>query len=455
MRSASIAVALGVLLAAAPAIAQSDAQSATAKANGAAVTSGDATKPEHLLGDWGGLRTRLTARGVDLKFGYLTEIADVASGGRRHAIDYAHQVKLQADLDLDLLTGWRGWSMHGTLLERAGRNASADYLGDDLDDVQEIYGSTKHAAAHLGQLYAQHIGGGRIALDEKAGRLPVGADFAGSPLYCQFVSLGLCPQPRGLSLDGSFSIDPSSTWGGRVKAATKTLYVMAGLYQVRPRYGGPSGFDIGFSHDTGVIVPVELGFTPRSGAGGLQGHYKLGAAIDTSDRANLAPAGPGHGHHAAYWAEFDQMLWRTGADGTAGLILLGGWTHADPATSVFRDYGFVGLTARGVIAGRPADSIDLLATLGQVSGRLTAAQRAALATGDVLPTGFAPAPGSFAKPAVAPGVQTRETIIEANYAAHLADGLVLTPDVQYVVHPGGTRVVRAALVLAGRLEVNF
>ncbi|UAK25255.1 carbohydrate porin [Sphingomonas nostoxanthinifaciens] len=452
------AIAAATILVARPAFAQSQAQptsDATAKAGETAAASGDASPAEHLFGDWGGVRTRLVDAGIDLMASYLSETAGVASGGLRRGVAYADQEKLQADIDLETLVNLKGWSVHGTLLSRHGYSASSSFLGDDLDAVQEIYGATGNANIHLGQLYLQHMSGGPIGVDVKFGRLPVGADFNTSPLYCGFLSLGMCPQPRGQSIDGSFSVDPSSTWGGRLKLGEGHLSIAAGAYQVRPRYGGPSGFDWGLSNTTGYVVPVEAVWSPSFGPGKLQGHYKLGLTYDSSDRPDLTPGGTLHSHSVSYYASFDQMLIRIGKGGADGVMLLGGWTHADPDTAIFRDYGFIGLVARGIVPSRPADALQLLATHGWISHSLTDAQRVALVEGMTLPTGFAPAPGSFAGPATAPGVQTATTVYEANYAMHVARGLILTPDFQYVVHPGAATSVPNATIFAGRAEIDF
>ncbi|WP_454887422.1 carbohydrate porin [Sphingomonas oryzagri] len=453
-----LAMGVWAAIAAGRALAQGQAQptsDTTADAGKAAIQSGDALPTEHLFGDWGGLRTRLADNGIDLKASYLSETAGVVSGGQRHGTAYADQEKLQADIDLQTLAGWTGWSVHGTMLSRHGISASARYLGDDLNAVQEIYGATDDARIHLGQLYLQHMTGGPLTVDIKAGRLPVGADFNTSPLFCGFLSLGLCPQPRGQSIDGDFSVDPSSTWGGRIKVAKKDVYLMVGAYQVRPRYGGPYGFGWGFSHTTGATVPLEAGWTPRLGRDQLQGHYKIGLTYDTTDRPDLRAANRIHDHSLSFYASFDQMLVRTGRNGTDGVVLLGGWTHANPHTAIFRDYAYAGVVARGIIPSRPADTIEALVTHGWISRALTDAQRAALASGETLPTGFPPAPGSFAGPATAPGVQTGTTVYEVNYGVHVARGMILTPDLQYVVHPGATRAVRNALVVAGRAEIDF
>ncbi len=321
--------------------------------------------------------------------------------------------------------------------------------------MQEIYGATDDARIHLGQFYLRHMSAGPIPVDVKFGRLPVGADFNTSPLFCGFLSLGLCPQPRDQSIDGDFSVDPSSTWGGRLKLEPKDFYLMVGAYQVRPHYGGPYGFDWGFSHTTGVVLPFEAGWTPRFGPNGLQGHYKMGFTYDSADRPDLTPGRRTHDHRVSLYASVDQMLMRTGTTGTDGVILIGGWTHADPHSAIFRDYGYIGVAGRGLIPSRPADTIEALASHGWISHALTEAQRVALAAGETLPTGFSPAPGSFAGPATAPGIQTSATVYEINCGMHAARGVTLTPDLQYVVHPGATRAVPRALVVAGRAEVDF
>lgn len=436
-----------------PALAQSDAQSATARANQQQVENGDAVQPEHVAGDWGGLRTQLTDRGIDLAPGYLAEAADVASGGLRHGLDYAHQIKLQADVDGGKLMGLEGFSLHMVLVERAGRSAGADYLGDDLFQVQEIYGGTGTAAPRLVYLYGEQLLASG-ALDIKAGRMDVGQDFAASPLYCQFLSLGLCPQPRSLSLDTGFSIYPNATWAARARGQAGAFYVQAGAYQARPRYGGPSGFDWGFSNTTGVELPAEIGWEPRFGPNRLQGHYKVGVALNTSDTRDVLTAA-NHGHRVGWYLLADQMVARTGKSGTDGVILIGGWAHADPDSAVLGDFAFGGVVARGIVPGRSGDTVEALVSHGSVSGRVTAAQRIAAAKGQLLPAGFPDAPGSFAAAAVPPDVQTGEWVVEANYGFKVRQGVTLVPDVQFIGRPAAAKTISDALVLAGRLEVNF
>ena len=47
-----------------------------------------------------------------------------------------------------------------------------------------------------------------------------------------------------------------------------------------------------------------------------------------------------------------------------------------------------------------------------------------------------------------------ETTVELTYLAQLGSWLIMQPDVQYVIHPGGTRGTRNPLVLGLRITVS-
>src|SRR5258708_4649269 len=44
---------------------------------------------DHLLGDWGGARTWLADRGINLGLNYITETAGIVSGGQKRGVDYS------------------------------------------------------------------------------------------------------------------------------------------------------------------------------------------------------------------------------------------------------------------------------------------------------------------------------------------------------------------------------
>ena len=425
------------------------------------VETGDKLPEYHLFGDWDGLQPLLLDRGLDVTLDYLSETAGVVSGGRRTGADYAQQVALQADLDWGKLAAIEGLSTHIAIVQRAGRSASADYLDEQSTHVQQIYGSGGDVLAHLSYLYAEQSRWGG-AVDLEAGRLDVGQDFDTSPLYCEFMTLSICPSPRSLSLESGFTIFPAATWGGRIRVRPVSIaYLQAGLYQVRSQYGGRSGWDWSTGDTSGGYFPVEAGLVPQFGPDRLVGHYKFGFTWNTSRLPDLAVAqsgapitqagqtGRGDQGQASYYVALDQMILRTGKTGTDGVILLAGYTHEDRHTSVLDQQAYGGIFASGVIPGRPDDNIGFEATWLETSPNLSATQEREAAMGQTLSTGL----NSLTLPPA--GVQSHETVYEARYDFVPRSGLHFMPDLQYVVRPNATARTANATVLGLQVTVDF
>jgi porin len=139
----------------------------------------------------------------------------------------------------------KGFSTHVILVNRAGRNLGTDSVGDNLFQPQSVYGGAGDVLIHLVEAYGEEkLADGRV--DIAAGRLPVGEDFATSPLYCDFQNTAVCGYPHSLPAKVGFTAFPNSTWGARLRIAPVAhLYVQACVYQVRPQFGGRAGFDWG------------------------------------------------------------------------------------------------------------------------------------------------------------------------------------------------------------------
>lgn len=436
---------LVLLLSAAPALAQDPSGQRPKPKN-------DAPKTEHLFGDWNGARTRWHDEGLDVTLTYTGEVGAVVSGGERHGVDYAQQFELLLDADWGKLLGLKGFSTHAILINRAGRNASKDYAGDNLFQIQSVYGGTHHAAIHLVEIYGEQ----KFARADLAfGRLPVGEDFATSPLYCMFMSTALCGYPHSLPAKVGFSVFPNSTWGARLRYDPGDhLYLQAGVYQVRPKFGGRYGFDWGFSGTTGTYLPAEIGWEPELGPQALPGHYKIGFAVDTSNYNDNAFDAAGmpfvlsgapprvHGSRRSWYVLADQMLHRNGDGGTNGLILFGGYVHSAPRTSQLSESGFVGLVEQGFLTSQPGDSVGVMAAYVKASESLNLTQ--SLQQAAALPLAHG-----------APGPQTHEWVIEGRYSTVLTKGFTVTPDVQYIVRPSASTKIPNAVALDLRATITF
>jgi porin len=212
-----------------------------------------------------------------------------------------------------------------------------------------------------------------------------------------------------------------------------------------------SGWEFDDSRDSGVMLPVELGYEPRLGAAALPGHYKIGFGYDTSHfnsfHAGLpTPAGvappAAHVGNTQVWALADQMLVRNGPGDADGIIGIAGFVHNDPENSVYAEQYTLGLLDHHFWAARPDDTIGLLFSYDSVSGELGRVQGLENDLG--LPYGNA-----------ATGIQTNEMVFEANYDIHVFRGVSFQPDFQYVIHPNAQTNIADATVFGFKAHVSF
>ena len=77
---------------------------------------------DYLLGDWGGLRTDLSERGIDFEFFYLGAVPSSLSGGIKHGSVYEGALLMTLDLDSQKLAGYAGGHFHvGSVYIHNGR----------------------------------------------------------------------------------------------------------------------------------------------------------------------------------------------------------------------------------------------------------------------------------------------------------------------------------------------
>jgi porin len=412
---------------------------------------------ERIFGTWDGLQTDMVSRGINVQLNAVSEFAGNVSGGVKQGSTFANQVGLDLDINWERLAGVTGFSTHLILVNRSGSSDSA-LFGDHLLPVQEVYGSGGDAGVHFVSFYGEEtILNGKF--DFAAGRMNVENDFASSSLYCSYMNNDLCGDPKALpGGDIGHSAFPDAVWAARIQIKPiQATYIKFGVYAVNQglytnKYYR-SGFDFNTSQDSGVYLPMELGWTPKLGVDALPGHYKLGAGYDTSsgykDFANaLAADGvPGYTNHfrrgsTQAWALADQMVWRHGKGDTNGVILLGGVVANNPNNTAYADEYFGGVVDGGFWRARPQDTIALLYTFVTVSSHLGDVE-AVEASLDL--------PNSNG----ATGVQTHEQVFEANYKFHISRGLSVQPDFQYVFQPNAQANIKDAAVFGMRASAEF
>src|SRR4030095_9143917 len=119
-------------------------------------------------------------------------------------------------------------------------------------------------------------------LNVKLGRMGVGEDFM--PFSCYFQNLSFCGSLPG-NIVSTWYNWPVSQWAARIRVNASDFYAQIGAYTVNPgnldtshamRLNAPGG-------KIGTRIPFEVGWTPKLGAAGLPGAYRIGVWYDTSN----------------------------------------------------------------------------------------------------------------------------------------------------------------------------
>ena len=407
------------------------------------------TDAKTLTGNWGGLRSELADEGVLFTAIYTSEAADNPRGGDGQRTAYADEWALGATLDLQKLLSVRTAEFHLTITERYGQDL--DQMADlhTLMQVQEIYG--RGQTWRLTEFWYQEK-----FLDDhlvwKFGRLPVGENFGS--FDCHFQNLTFCGSQPG-SVRGDYWYNyPVSQWATRLDyAVTEELKLKLGVYQVNPTYindswaahngllpDNPSG-------TTGALIPLEVDWTPK--LLGLPDNYKVGVWYTTSNANDvyydinhqplvLTGAEPlrRNGQSGVYLS-FEQQI--SGVALGRGAQLFLNFTQSDRNTSPLLDRQLaVGVQYTGIFHSRPSDVMGVAIGESHVNSRVADGQRLLDEyTGASVP------------------VQRSEYVSEVYYAWTPWPYLILRPNLQGIVHPGGSDAYKNEIVVGLKTTVKF
>jgi porin len=402
-----------------------------------------------LLGDWGGVRTRLYEKGIDFQLGHVSETAYNALGGTKALVDYTDQVTGGVTLDLEKLITLPSSSLQITYTERAGRNLVQDANLNTLQLVQEVYG--RGQTVRVTQFFLDHsLLNGLIKW--RWGRMAVGDDFADFP--CQFQNLTFCGSPPG-NLVGNYIFNwPISQWGTRVRLMLDGFgYAQMGVYDQNQQYLGFQNklWPVWYSGSTGVLLPFEVAWLPTFGSGQLPGSYKIGAWYSTSKLNDVVldvngtyaavtglPPKQHKGLYGAYLTFQQQVTRNASVDPNGGWNLFLNAVVSDAATSATNFQMAAGFIYTGPFSWRPHDFIGFAAGMTHVNTSLTQVQNLqnSLNLGPVV-------------------VQYPEHVLELFYTIQPTPGLHIRPNVQYVFTPGASNEHRNIIILGLKTVVRF
>lgn len=393
------------------------------------------------LGDLCGLRPWLLDRGVTLGGSVQIDALANPTGGSRSDAAISQLGDLSLALDGGKLLGAQALahtSLHAEFWWAAGNDLSARSIASYFD-VQQTY---TPAGVYIGQLYLQ-----QDLLDDtltlRLGRLTTNETFATIGALQVFVNAAQTNSPA-IMMDNfvPFLESPAATWAAQASFAPKGLPadfdgsgIQAGVFQYNLRESelrGTSPWGNLDWQDDGYmgIAQVTVARQQADGADQWPGTFVLGALYSGGNYPDLR-TGENRDGNFGFYALGQQVVYRhPGASGSEGLTpwFAVAWAPLSGRNAVYLQTS-LGAVWPGIVPGRDGDIGAVAVSTGWFSEAVDDADA--------------------------------ETVVEVAYTIQLNQWLSLTPDMQYVINPGGysdnggAGNGNDALIVGGQLGITF
>jgi porin len=390
------------------------------------VQAADGAFEDTLLGDWGGVRSALADKGVEVSLEYQGDVWHVARGGKKRVTTYLDFSELRANLDGEKLLGIKGNSMSLSLITTNGTTTNSSTVGSTqgISNSEVANNGLRVFEAWMQQNFFED----RLSL--LVGLHDLNSEFSSTPMSDNFIvptfQIGQAFAQSGVN---GPSIYPTTSLGARVKVRpTETSYVALAAYDGIP--GDPnrtSGTAVRLGKDDGWLLVGEVGVLPRADDTQEEvNKLAIGAWAYTEKQPDLV-TGSGEHSQGVYLLSSYRFYHDATAGHDLGAFLRAGMADGD---TLQVDYSMeAGLVANGWVPGRPEAEIGL--------GVST------MHNGDTYVNSLGGA------------TDRRETIYNLYYMDRVARGISIQPNVLYVVNPGTDQVTPNAWVVGARLGVSF
>lgn len=413
-------------------------------------------------GDWSGLRTVLEDKGVEIFGGYTVEVWGNTTGGLKQGAVYTGLLDFGVNLDLEKAVGWQGASMSTTWLWLSGRDASEDLAGNFLT-TSNIAGFN---TLRLGELwFQQNLLDDKISL--RFGQLLADSEFVMSDYAGTFLNGTFgWPAFMYMNLPAGGPGYPMGTLAVRLALHPAEWFTFqSAVFQgnVYDQNVNRHGFRWRLDGENGLLFlnEAQARWNHRDEETGLPGQAKAGMWIQTGELADTLAASTNSGNYGWYFI-LDQMLYRepsvelpapTGASKDGKSASPAGKSFKEPVKMEKSDQGLgwfgrlaftqedrnflnfyfdTGITYKGLVPTRDNDTLGIAFAYAQLGNT---ARNSLINEGSV-------------------GVGA-EMVLEVTYQAQITPWLVIQPDIQYIINPGGTRDLENAFVIGGRAAITF
>ncbi len=383
-------------------------------------------------GDWGGWRTTLEDKGLSFAGSYTLDWTSVVDGGINQRASTRQIFDVNATLDLDAAFDWTGAKAFVDFYIFDGRGGFRDV--GDYAGVSTIDGGKN--LVQVGELWLeQALFDGVLRL--KAGKIDAAKEFDFLNVVGGFLNLGAVQDPP--SYPGLATYPNPATGVVAFVYPTDWLYAGAGWFDgatadgFRTGGAGPATFFSDSKSDAWFFIG-EVGVTWDAGKegesfrdGGLgAGRLAVGAWQHTADFATFA--GGTEDGQTGFFAVAEQQLVRRGGgddDAKKGLFAFARLGFADESTNPAAFSLAGGLSLAGTFVTRADDGAGVLVSFVDMSDDAGA------------------------------GFDDDELAFELYYKVGVTPFFTVTPDVQYIMSPGGNSTVDDAIQVGVRVGVSF
>ena len=398
----------------------------------------------NLIPDLGGIRSTLAARGLTFGLSENGEVFGNASGGTRRGTIVEGLAQFGVGLDTEKAFGWQGGTFNASAFQIHGRGLSLNNLANNFHTVSSL---EAYRGTLLFELWYQQAFFNK-KLEIRVGQLAVDQEFMISQYGGLFLNhtFGWSTLPS-TDLPSGGAAYPLATPGVRVRWFTPPLFgndltVLAAILNGNPagpgagipQYRDASGTAFRTSDGVFAIAEAQFATNQNEGATSLPGIYKLGVWYNTQAFADQRVTATGlslanplattprnrRGNYSLY-AVADQLVWRATDQKDGGIGVFARIMGATGDRNLVNLYVDAGVTWKGAIPGRDADTIGLGLAIARISDTTSQLDSdVARSTATAYP------------------IRRHETVLELTYQAQIAPWLQLQPTAQYIFNPNGS-----------------
>lgn len=387
-------------------------------------------------------------------------LANVQGGINRGSV---YNGILEADLvwDSEPLLGWNGPTFLASTLYAHGAKFSSNYVGD-------IYqGSSWHGGSGL-RLYEVWLE--QTAFDDRlslrAGQLSADQEFFGTDVGVLFMNTTF-GWPTILGFNQQTPAFPIATPGVRARLDLDHFWFQYGLYLGDSDPVSADGRELNqhgvrYNFHSDAFMLWEAGYTTATDQDRTPylGVYKVGAWLhsgrfddlyldDQGDPLSGVPSGittqipREHHYNWGYYAIAEQKVWPfPNAREEEGVSLFARVATAPKDRNLIDYYLDGGIHVVGLIPGRSRDVTGVAISYSHITRKRRNFTRETNETRDL-----------FGDPHIP--IEGYESVLEFTHRIEIKPWWFVQPDLQYIIHPGGSTQIQDALVLAISSTVSF